>query len=332
MIILTDTNHFFPEETMMLPLNYLCWLHERVKLVPLADLADLHDLGPGQIKVLQRFYSIKSVAKHPSSHKEMFSEVIQKVIEENNYLIYKEGLLIYAKTQTHNTFYDDNWLSELAQRHSIGHWDSATLSLNHCATALSAIHFLKGKAKKEKKPIILLTGEKAFHKDINKLDNGLLAEIPVALLLNSGQKAEWTISDSFVMHLADFHNNHRDKPHHQRRELFSTLDNHYIEFYQALLKKFKLELDDIDAIVPCNLDLPQLRRVFSALNYQGEIFIDALSHYGHAYCSDIPFNLCMLLNKFRGKRVLCVTMGMGITLSGILIERDQSNENSTTSY
>ncbi|QDX31491.1 3-oxoacyl-[acyl-carrier-protein] synthase III C-terminal domain-containing protein [Dickeya poaceiphila] len=304
----------------MLPLNGLYRLHERISLVPVADLASSYDLRAGQCKVLERFYSIKSVAKYVGTHKEMLNAVVHEVVKKNSYLKQETGLLIYAKTQTHNTFFDENWLSDITKMHGIGHWDSMTLSLNHCATALSAIHFLKKTAIRNKKPLILLTGEKAFHKDINKLDNGLLAEIPLALLLNAGQ-ATWNITGSMVRHLPDFHNNHQDKSPSERREYYSTLEDKYAEFYLKSLEKFKLRLDEIDAIVPGNLDIPQLKRAMAKINFQGHLFLENIPEYGHAYCSDIPFNLAVLLKDFNGKRILCVSMGMGITLSGILIEK-----------
>lgn len=304
----------------MLPLNGFYRLHEHISLVRIANLTSSCDLRVGQCKVLERFYSIKSVARYDGTHNEMLNAVVKEVVEKNHYLKKEKGLLIYANTQTHNTFFDENWLSNVANQNGLQHWDSATLSLNHCATALSALHFLKKTIIREKKPLILLTGEKAFHKDINKLGNGLLSEIPLALLLNAGP-AEWYITGSMVTHLPDFHNNHQDKSQSERRERYSSLEDKYADFYNKILNNFKLNLDQIDAIVPGNLDIPQLKRAMAKLNFQGEFFLENIPDYGHAYCSDIPFNLSVLLQKFNGKRILCISMGMGITLSGILIEK-----------
>lgn len=305
----------------MLPLNYFRWLHESVSLVPVENLAASHDLRPGQRKVMQRFYSINSVAKYCGTHNEMFSELINDVVEKNEFLKNEKGLIIYAKTQTHNTFFDNRWLSDIAHNQGLGRWESATLSLNHCATALSAIHLFKKKALKNKQPVILLTGEKAFHKDVNKLENGLLAELPCAVLLNAG-RAAWNISGSVVKHLPGFHNNHRDKSQAERREIYATLDDKIADFYFQALSEFNLTLDDIDLIVPSNLDMPQLKRVIAKIKYRGNVFFENVPDYGHAYCSDIPFNLATLLQSFNGKRILCVSMGMGMTLSCILIEKE----------
>ncbi|MCW2103379.1 3-oxoacyl-[acyl-carrier-protein] synthase III C-terminal domain-containing protein (plasmid) [Rahnella aceris] len=309
----------------MLPLNDLCWLPGRISLRPLSTLESSHNLKTGARKVLERYYSLHTVGMFSGSHTEMLHETLSTLVNENLNIAKGRGYLVYAKTQTHNTFFDDCWLDEIAARCGIGHWEKLTISLNHCASALSAIHLLKNRVIKSQLPMILITGEKAFHCDINKLDNSVMAEIPAAMLLNAGH-SPWQIKQTAVRHLSSFYNNHREFPAARRRELFSSLEQDYYDFYLYVLDKFSLTIDHIDAIVPGNIDLPMLRRIADKLNFKGELFTEHISGYGHAYCSDILFNLSSLLKSFEGKRILCVAMGMGITMSCILIEKNENNE------
>ncbi|TBX31627.1 3-oxoacyl-ACP synthase [Rahnella victoriana] len=253
----------------------------------------------------------------------MLQETLSTLMAGNLNIAKGQGYLVYAKTQTHNTFFDARWLDEIATGCGIGHWEQLTVSLNHCASALSAIHLLKSRVIKSQLPMILITGEKAFHSDINKLDNSVMAEIPAAMLLNAGH-SQWQINNTAVRHLPSFYNNHREFPAARRRELFSSLEQDYYDFYLYVLKKFNLTIDHIDAIVPGNIDMPMLRRIAGKLNFKGELFTEHISGYGHAYCSDILFNVSSLLKRFEGKRILCVAMG--ITMSCILIEKNENNE------
>ncbi|MEX5592658.1 3-oxoacyl-[acyl-carrier-protein] synthase III C-terminal domain-containing protein [Pseudomonas orientalis] len=309
----------------MLPLNYLCWLPDRISLNPLNTLEQSHDLKSGACKVLQRYYFLEAVALSPGTHAHMLAQTLSSLIAANPQLKKLPGCLAYAKTQTHNTFFDNDWLGDIARDCGIGHWEVLSVSMNHCSSALSAIHVLKNRSIKRGEPMLLLTGEKAFHSAINRLDNSVLAEVPAVMLLNAGP-AQWNITHTAVRHLSGFYDNHRQETPTRRRELYAGLEHDYYKFYLYALKKFNVSADSIDAIVPCNLDLPMLKRVVEKLQFKGILFTEHIAEYGHAYCADILFNLAALLNTFTGQRILCLTMGMGVTLSCVLIERNQTSE------
>lgn len=304
----------------MLPLNYLCWLPDRISLKSLDTLEHSHDLKAGGSKVLQRYYSLHSVGMSSSAHAAMLEETLSALLNTNPQVKVATGCLVYAKTQTHNTFFDNHWLEHIAEACGIGHWQVFSTSLNHCSSALSAIHLLKKRLLKRGEPMILLTGEKAFHSAINRLDNSVLAEVPAAMLLNAGP-AQWGVTHTAVRHMASFYDNHRHETAGRRRELYASLEKEYYDFYLYALETFNVPADGIDAIVPCNLDLPMLKRVADKLNFKGLLFTEHIAEYGHAYCADILFNLSALLKNFAGKRILCLTMGMGVTLSCVLIEK-----------
>ncbi|WP_260955689.1 3-oxoacyl-[acyl-carrier-protein] synthase III C-terminal domain-containing protein [Pseudomonas citri] len=310
---------------VMLPLNYLCWLPGRISLEPLSTLEQSHGLKPGACKVLQRYYSLHSVGMSSGTHAEMLVETLCALVMANPQVKEVKGCLVYAKTQTHNTFFDNRWLEEVAEACGIGHWEVLSVSLNHCSSALSAIHLLKNRSSKRGEPMILLTGEKAFHSAVNRLDNSVLAEIPAAMLLNAGP-AQWNLTHTAVKHMSSFYDNHRHESAVRRRELYASLEQEYHDFYLTVLDKFNVPADSIDAIVPCNLDLPMLERVVEKLNFKGILFTRHVAEYGHAYCSDVLFNLSGLLEDFTGKRILCLTMGMGVTLSCVLIEKNENSE------
>jgi 3-oxoacyl-[acyl-carrier-protein] synthase III/acyl carrier protein len=307
----------------MLPLNDICWLPDRLSLAPLTTLERSHDLKPGACKVLQRYYALASIGLSSQTHENMLLETLSVLVAANPQVKKVKGCLVYAKTQTHNTFFDNHWLKRLAETCGIGHWEVLSVSMNHCASALSAIHLFKNRLSKRAEPLLLLTGEKAFHSAINRLDNAVLAEVPAAMLLNAGA-AQWSVKHTAVRHLPSFYDNYRDVPAVVRRERYASLEQEYHDFYVQALDKFNVSPDSIDAIVPGNLDLPMLKKVAARLNFKGTLFVEHISSYGHAYCSDALFNLSALLKGFTGERIVCLTMGMGVSLSCIFIEKNST--------
>ena len=79
----------------------------RISLRPLSTLESSHNLKTGARKVLERYYSLHTVGMFSGSHTEMLHETLSTLVNENLNVAKGRGYLVYAKTQTHNTFFDD---------------------------------------------------------------------------------------------------------------------------------------------------------------------------------------------------------------------------------
>ncbi len=295
---------------------------ERIRRFPLGELGDSHQLREGQRRMMEKLYQLKTVPMRPDSHQAMLESVVAGLIESWPTLPSQEGLLIYAKTQTHNTFFDRPCLDDILQRQRLGHWDVTTLGLNHCASALSALHLVRHSAVRRNTPVLLLTGEKAFHPEINRFTVGVQGELPVAALFNAAN-SPWRVTFTAVRHLSRFYNNPSNMTRQEKAELNGCLLDELCRFIVDAVRDSGIGMDEMDYFVPCNLNFPLLRQVAQRLNMGDRLFSRQVSDYGHLYCSDVLFNFSSLMKTTTGraKNYFCFSMGMGVTLSCALIQQ-----------
>nr|WP_246871287.1 3-oxoacyl-[acyl-carrier-protein] synthase III C-terminal domain-containing protein [Dickeya zeae] len=295
---------------------------ERIRRFPLAELGDSHQLREGQRRMMEKLYQLRSVPMRPDSHQAMLESVVAGVVDDWPSLSSREGLLIYAKTQTHNTFFDSHWLDDILQHQRLGHWDVATLSLNHCASALSALHLVRHSVVRDNRPVLLLTGEKAFHPEINRFTVGVQGELPVAALFNAAS-SPWQVTFTAVRHLSRFYNNPDNMTRQEKAALNGCLLDELCRFIVDAVRNSGMSMDDMDYFVPCNLNVPLLRQMAQRLNMGERLFSQQVSDYGHLYCSDVLFNFSSLMKTTTGraKNYFCFSMGMGVTLSCALIQQ-----------
>lgn len=283
----------------------------------LDDLHTTHQLTERDIKAYQRIFSLQSVVMNSLPHKAMHLETLQALVDKYLDLRATSGVLIYSKTQTHNTLFDDDWLGDIARACGLTQWRWFTLSMNHCASGLSAVHLARRlMANNPALPVIVLSGEKSFSPAFNRLPVGLLGEMSTACLLSS-QSGHWEIKDSAVRHINRYYKN-QDAMTQQERNTLRTV------FYDELnrfLSDFSQTNGYGDAVIPYNLNAPLLRRLAQEQGWNNRMDISQLARVGHTWCSDVFYNLSRLKNNAMPKSATLFSAGMGITLSAMHIAR-----------
>ncbi|MFP1944990.1 hypothetical protein [Lonsdalea quercina] len=276
-------------------------------------LSESHLLKDRDINVFRRMFSLEGVVMNRLCHKQMHLETMAALLEKYPKLRRGSGMIIYTKTQTHNTFFDDNWLGEIAVECGLSHWRYFTLSMNHCASGLSAVnlachmhengyHF----------PVIILSGEKSFSASFNRMPVGLLGEISTACLLSS-EEGVWEIRDTKIEHIHRFYKNQDEMTQQERSEL-RTL---FFEELNRFLARFSDANKEPDSVIPYNLNIPLLKRVAQARGWTSIIDLSQISRMGHLWCSDIFHHLSLKKNEPSHQTVMAFSAGMGITLSAI---------------
>ncbi|WP_180706194.1 MULTISPECIES: 3-oxoacyl-[acyl-carrier-protein] synthase III C-terminal domain-containing protein [Dickeya] len=298
---------------------------DRIRRIPLGELGASHQLRDGQRRVMEKLYRLRTVPMHPASHQHMLEETVAGLLADWPSLREQGGLLVYAKTQTHNTLFDRPWLDEMLHRQQLTQWEAVTFSLNHCASALSAVHLVRQCVAYRQRPLLLLTGEKAFHPEINRFAVGLQGELPVAALFNANM-SPYRVTFTAVRHLSQFYQNPGKMSRQEKAQLNGCLLDALCLFVEEGVRESGLSMDAIDYFVPCNLNVPLLNQMALRLNMGERLFSQQVSDYGHLYCSDVLFNFSSLMKKTTGsaKNYFCFSMGMGVTLSCALIQQIDS--------
>ncbi|MFS4583132.1 3-oxoacyl-[acyl-carrier-protein] synthase III C-terminal domain-containing protein [Phaeobacter sp. C3_T13_0] len=311
----------------MLPLNHIHFAPDEITRVPLGDLGPSHGLTKGAVKMYQRFFELESVGLHRNDLAGMLGAALDGVLAEHDQLRRQNGTLYYCRTQTHHGFADQDWLRCLADEHGLKGWEVNSLTMTSCASALAAMRFIQ--ASEEDRPVIILTGEKAFHYNVARLPVGLLGELPTAALFNAGP-GKWNLMDTRVHHMPRYFQNPDAMAADDRRALQDDYLEGMTAFIEDCLSCYADVLKPDFRFVPHNLNLPVTRAVLRHFGWEQRCFQGDIQGLGHGYCSDIFVNLTDHETSHPeqispGTQVFVLAAGTGVTFATCLLERTDVN-------
>lgn len=286
-----------------------------VTLHALSAQSDSHVLSDKEVRVLQRLYSQRSVVMQSHAHSDMLNEALSALLSRHADLREAEGLVIYTKTQTHNTLFDQDWLGALLAEVGLTRWSAFTLSMNHCASGLSALHLASRlHTQGEVRPIIVLCGEKSLA-PFNKMSVSALGEMATAAYIHPTQ-GRWRITNSEVKHLGAYYASPEHMTPETKRAMMKT-------FYPSLRDFLQRQaVCEEAAILPYNLNLPVLKRLALDCGWGERLYVDNLSLLGHTFCSDVFINFITGLEETDFNHALMFAAGMGMTFSAVHLERN----------
>jgi 3-oxoacyl-[acyl-carrier-protein] synthase III len=291
--------------------------------VALGDLGASHGLTSDQVRMYSRFFGLESVAQDRGALSVMLSAAVQGLLDQFPEVAESSGHLFYCKTQTHNTLADRSWLSSFARANRLAHWETSSVSMTSCASAIALMHFVR--SARRSGPIMILTGEKAFHPSVSRLPVGLLGEVPAAALLNAGP-GSWTIRGTTVRHLPRFFQNPDAMDPADRRALQSCYSDALHGFVAESLDHYQPLLRDDFVFLPHNLNVPMSNTIRDRFGWERRTFVGDTRRNGHAYCADIFLNLrdfetAADASAAPVSQVLVLAAGTGVTFATCLLER-----------
>ncbi|WP_368484080.1 hypothetical protein [Phaeobacter sp. HF9A] len=290
---------------------------------PLDALGESHGLTPRSALMYERFFGLQAVAQSHETLGDMLAGALAQAVAALPAEA-PAGRLIYCRTQTHNTLSDRNWLRRLADDHGLEDWEVSALTLTSCASALVQMHVARLGGLAEGQPMIILTGEKAFHPSVSRLPVGLLAEIPAAALFNAGP-ARWHLVNSHLRHLSRFHQNPDRMSGADRKALQECYAPEIISFIEQSLARYDADLAADMVFLPHNLNRPVTDAILRHFDWQDRCFHGDLAQAGHAYCSDGFANLAAFEAAGRKEsQVLMLAAGTGVTFATCLFNRNLS--------
>lgn len=295
-------------------------------LLSIASLAPELGLTDTRRRVYERYFALGSVSRHPAAHAAMLEEPLSALLANRPELADREGLVIYAKTQTHNTAPTDPWLARLRERTGLARWDAVTLSMTHCASGLAALELVS--RTRETRPVIVLAGEKCMHPATSVQPSAILGEAPVAALLNAdggGGNGGWRIAATRLAHAPRFHANPDRMTRIDRVDFERGFGDLLQDFLGEACAVFGFDgrrKDDL--VVPYNLNLPLLRTIAERRGWSERLHLPNLSRVGHLFCADVFHTLSSTLPTTNASRVLVFAAGMGATFAAALISRRET--------
>ena len=279
---------------------------------PLDSLEASHGVGARGGRMYTRFFGQDHVLMAHATHAEMLRDTLQQLVDGKRELAALPGILCYAKTQTHNTPAEIDWLRAIADAAGLSSWEVTTVSMTNCASALAAVHGFAEPGR----PLLVLAGEKAFHSTGNRLSVGLLGEAPAAALFLPG--AGRRVRFSKVRHAPRFFRNPDDMAEADRRALQSEFEIGFEAFLADCLAKEPAYFACDPVFLPYNLNVPLVMRVLDRLGLAGAVHHDHSGCAGHCFCSDPFLNLAALpVSSDRPVFLFCA--GMGVTYAALAL-------------
>lgn len=281
--------------------------------VPLGELGASHGISGSAGRMYKRFFGQEQVLIHPSTHSEMIKSALAHLLENRPELRNQAVLMAYAKTQTHNTFPDCDWLGSILNELGLSRWEAFTLSMTNCASALAAVHAFHA----DGRPLVVVSGEKAFHSSGNRLSVGLLGEAPVAALFCDGGGRQ--IIATAVHHLPRFHLNPDDMTYEDRKDLQTEFEAEFDRFLGRCIAANAAFFAQKPAVVPYNLNLPLVTRLLENHGLLQHLVDGHSAKDGHTFCSDNFLNL-NILSVPPQMPVFLFCAGMGVTYAAVMLD------------
>jgi 3-oxoacyl-[acyl-carrier-protein] synthase-3 len=202
--------------------------------------------------------------------------------------------------------------------------EEMSLTMAHCASGLFALDLLPDMLNDDETAVILV-GEKAFHSRIRLVkDTTIMSEGAVAILVCKGQ-GRWPVVGTHVTHAGACAVS-RGHPNEDPQ-----LVDDYIGFVSthisAALDRFGCKAEDLAMIMPHNVNMVSWAAIAKTLGLPlAKIYTDNIGRLGHCFGADPFLNLIDADREqgfAPGDKLLCVSVGMGMTAASVLLEIPQ---------
>lgn len=194
--------------------------------------------------------------------------------------------------------------------------ESASLTMSHCATGLSALALADALLVPGERALVLV-GEKAFHPRIRLIkDTTIMGEAAVAVLLGR-EPGRLVVLGTHTRHdgVASVSRGHPGEEPGLGRSYTEAVATHVVE----ALGRFGIALDAVALVLPHNVNMASWLAVARGLGLPpGRLYLGNVGRLGHCFGADPFLNACDALAEGRivqGDLVLMVSVGMGMSLS-----------------
>jgi 3-oxoacyl-[acyl-carrier-protein] synthase-3 len=295
--------------------------------VPVSEYLQDHGLTDARIKIHERYYGFGQIRLDPNAslanHLSAAAAKLDALPGQNHHVRY----VIQARTMPVVSPYPVNPLHEVSQSLGLTHATTFCVTQHACASGLLAVNLAGKLLAADGHPdalALVLTGEKAFTSCAQVIaDTGVMGEGTAALLVRFGGDRDRVLS--YATHTrGEFSGGAWMSP-----ELSQTFQQDYpvalADVMLAAVAKAGLRIDDIDLVLPHNVNRMSWMRVLKRLGIRGtdRLFLDNLPLTGHCFGADSFINYQTARDRGRlrpGDRYLMTAVGLGATFSAMVLQ------------
>lgn len=293
--------------------------------VPIEDLVERLALERSQIRVFRRYHELSEIRLDPRG---TLLDLLLAAVTNLDALSGREQqvrYVLYARSFPVVTPYPINPLHELCRRVGLAHALAFTVTHHACASGLLAVDIAGRLLASDPRPdslALVLAGEKAFTRDAQ--------QVPGTTIFSEGASACLVASsgprDRLLAYAANARGEFDDElspdPARYEREYPDLLAG----VINAALKRARLKLEELDLILPHNVNGLVWRRLCRRIGYPVEqVLLDNIPRTGHVFCADAFVNYLTARERGLlrpGSRYLigAAGAGLGATFSAMIFE------------
>lgn len=262
-------------------------------LKKVTDCYELIGINLVEAKIYEKIFKIKQIpiAQESTSY-DFFAKVVQELLKNNPQCLVTTELIIYAHTSSITNVFGQSLVRFIQQKFGFKNAICFGITLNKCVSSIASLDLISNYLfKNNKSTAIILSGEICFSSTLRHVPGMSVAgDACCAVLIG-----EQTDKPRLIAYGTSIDGLYA-KGIWLNREERAIYDNKYISFVSSyitnVLSKYNLSLDDIDIIIPHNINEPSWLKVAQRLNVKSKkIFLDNISQIGHILGADVYINL-----------------------------------------
>jgi 3-oxoacyl-[acyl-carrier-protein] synthase-3 len=293
--------------------------------VPIAELAEPLGLTRPKVNVFRKIYGLDRIRFDPELG--LFDLVLPAAraalssVEDPGRI----RQVIFAHTTQELTPANIDAAQVIRDALGLRHADAFALSQQNCASGLAAIdvaaELLRGESDPDSRALVV-TGERAFSPMVQLIPNTAIMGDAAAACIVAIDGPGDTVDSYLTRTLGEFSAAMLlDEAGSQQFGLrYPTM---LAEVMRAALDAAGLDFDDIELVIPHNVNLFSWRETIKELGVDREkFFLDNVKHFSHCYASDVFVNYTTLRDAGRlveGGHYLLASVGLGATFAAMTI-------------
>lgn len=283
-------------------------------------------LGPRDVQMFSRFLGYEEFRFDPDlTLDQMLREAEAKLALRNGFRPSDISILTYCHTLMSSgpVRHDEDGLLATYRRSGA---ESLSLTMNHCASGISALAALDAILPDDGLGVILV-GDKAFHPTVRHIANTTIMGEASAAVLVGRRPGRFRYLHGHTQHDGRFSlNSGRPDDDH-----LAGFDSFYIDFavhsIKEALRRSLVRLEEIRWLLPHNANAASWRQIGQLLGARkDQILMTSMARLGHCFAADPFINLldAIATGQLRAhEKVMLVSIGLGATASCAILEVTQ---------
>ncbi|MFG2287178.1 3-oxoacyl-ACP synthase III family protein [Streptomyces sp. NPDC048595] len=298
--------------------------HTPERTVTVRDLAEPLGLNPSKVRLFTTMQGLKELRQDPEA--DLFQLVLPAARRVLDALPSKERVtyLLFAHATQQIAPHGICPARVLRRELGLDHAVAFAVTQQNCATGMAAVDIAGELLRSDGDPdarALVVTGEKSFTPGVQLVpDTALMGEAAAACLVAVDGPGDPV--RSYVTRTLGAYANGVRLGKEKAAELGQIYPDRFADVMRKAVADAGLTLDDIDLLIPHNVNMMSWRQTIKAMGFPRErTYLDNIPRFSHCFASDVLLNYTTLKAEGRlvpGRHYLMASVGVGTTFAAMV--------------